>query len=252
MPNEIVVKVRSAAAPETVFKFLSDPQRAALWLGAGAVFDATPESPLLVPFPHSAAARGVVTNVTPGKGVEFTWGYEGHAELPPGSSKVRIDLEPDGVGTMIVLRHTLTAPPNVAAEHEQGWRHYATALAHAAFKTSGHVEKLIEDYHLAWNAADANARRESLARCWSPHGVFRDSMGSAAGRSDLAAYIDAARRYAPGVRIERAGAVLFTAGAALYPWRLVAEQGATLGSGYNVAQLGQDGLFDSVTGFWGS
>jgi uncharacterized protein YndB with AHSA1/START domain len=67
--------------------------------------------------------------------VVFTWGWEGqesgeHA-VAPGSSRVQIELAPDGDGTLVRLRH-LDLPEESREIHGQGWDNYLGRLAKAA------------------------------------------------------------------------------------------------------------------------
>jgi uncharacterized protein YndB with AHSA1/START domain len=69
-----------------------------------------------------------VVEVVDGAKVSFTWGWDGHTGVPPGSTLVEIELYPDGDGTRIVLTHSA-----IAAEeqdlHRRGWTHYLGRLA---------------------------------------------------------------------------------------------------------------------------
>ena len=51
--------------------------------------------------------------------------------VPPGSSRVEIDLLPEGDGTRLRLTHTVGAP-GFGAKVDAGWRHYTGRLALAA------------------------------------------------------------------------------------------------------------------------
>jgi len=62
----------------------------------------------------------------------FTWGFEGNAELPPGSSTVEVTLQADGDGTIVRLHHD-RLPTSVSREqHAIGWQHSVDRLAIAA------------------------------------------------------------------------------------------------------------------------
>jgi uncharacterized protein (TIGR03086 family) len=77
------------------------------------------------------SAAGTFTEVEPGRRVVFTWGWEGSADLPPGSSTVTITLEPAAGGTMVHLVHEgLTGEQE--ASHAAGWTHYLGRLVTAA------------------------------------------------------------------------------------------------------------------------
>ena len=53
--------------------------------------------------------------------VVVTWGWESaDYPVPPGSSRVQIDLIPDGDGTLVRLTHS-GLPPTLREAHRQGW-----------------------------------------------------------------------------------------------------------------------------------
>src|SRR5206468_5547682 len=77
------------------------------------------------------SAAGTFTEVEPGRRVVFTWGWEGSADLPPGSSTVIITLEPATGGTMVHLTHEGLSGEQEAS-HAEGWTHYLGRLVTAA------------------------------------------------------------------------------------------------------------------------
>ncbi len=98
-------EIRIAARPETVFDFFVDPE------------------------------KGEYVEIDAPNRVVFTWGWEGqetgeHA-VAPGSSRVEVELTPDGEGTLVRLRH-LDLPEQSREIHGQGWDMYLGRLAAAA------------------------------------------------------------------------------------------------------------------------
>jgi uncharacterized protein YndB with AHSA1/START domain len=86
---------------------------------------------------EQAIARGEYLEVDAPNRVVFTWGWEGqesgdgeHA-VPPGSSRVEVELTPDGDGTLVRLRH-LDLPEQSREIHGQGWDLYLGRLAKVA------------------------------------------------------------------------------------------------------------------------
>jgi len=60
--------------------------------------------------------------------VVFTWGFEGGGySVAEGSSRVEIDLKPEGKGTRLRLTHC-ELPPEAHERHDSGWSHYLGRL----------------------------------------------------------------------------------------------------------------------------
>ena len=136
--SEVVEReVRIAARPETVFEFLVDAEKQVLWMGRRAELDARPGGIYRVEINDQATARGEFVEVVPGKKVLMTFGWEGQEagegphDVPPGSSRVELMLEPEGDGTLVRLRH-YDLPAGAREIHGQGWDHYLGRLAIAA------------------------------------------------------------------------------------------------------------------------
>ena len=128
-------EVRIAARPETVFDFFVDPRKMLQWKGRKAELDPRPGGVYRVEISDEAVARGEYVEIEPPSRVVFTWGWEGqesgvHA-VPPGSSRVEVDLIPDGDGTLVRLRH-LDLPAESREIHGQGWDLYLGRLVAAA------------------------------------------------------------------------------------------------------------------------
>ena len=237
MPTDkLQIDIRIAARPATVFRFLSDPARFGAWMG------------------DAAAAVGEVLELVQDRGVVFSYGYRGHEAMGPGSTTVRIELEPDGEGTRVILTHEGLPDQATARGHEGGWRHYLSRLRGAAVadQLGGSVESAIDAYMCAWAEVDPARRLELLRHCWRDDGVFADSMGSAEGPAGLSAYIEAAQQVMPGARLERAGAATLVLDRARFAWRAVAADGTPLGQGVNFAEFDATGRIARLSGFWDS
>jgi uncharacterized protein YndB with AHSA1/START domain len=74
-------------------------------------------------------ASGSYVELDPPRRVVITWGWEGNAALPPGSTTVEFSLTADGDGTMLLLRHTGLPDAGSAVMHEEGWQLFAGRLA---------------------------------------------------------------------------------------------------------------------------
>ena len=128
-------EIRIAARPETVFDFLVDPEKMVRWKGRCAELDPRPGGVYRVEISDQAIARGEYVEIERPKRVVFTWGWEGQETGPhgvaPGSSRVEVELSPDGDGTLVRLRH-LDLPEDEREIHGQGWDNYLGRLAKAA------------------------------------------------------------------------------------------------------------------------
>jgi uncharacterized protein YndB with AHSA1/START domain len=124
-------EIRIAARPETVFQYFVDPVRLARWMGT-ATLDARPGGALQVAVAGIHRVSGEFVEVEPPRRVVFTWGWVDPAYgIPPGGSRVEIDLRPDGDLTIVRLRHYGLGADDVEA-HGEGWMHYLGRLAVAA------------------------------------------------------------------------------------------------------------------------
>jgi uncharacterized protein YndB with AHSA1/START domain len=124
-------EISIAAPPDVVFNFFTDPARHKLWLGREAFLDPRPGGVYRCIVNDTATVRGEYVVVDPPYRLVFTWGFEGDAAVPPGTSTVSIDLSPDGDGTRLRLVHT-GLPHPMLAPHDQGWAGYLAQLGMVA------------------------------------------------------------------------------------------------------------------------
>jgi len=130
-PEDGVVEreVRIAARPETIFPFLTDPEKMAQWQGTRATLDPRPGGIYRCEITPANTASGAFVTVEPPHRVVYTFGWEGEGSIvPPGSSTVEITLTADGDGTILRLRHSGLAP-EAREPHRIGWEHYLERLA---------------------------------------------------------------------------------------------------------------------------
>jgi uncharacterized protein YndB with AHSA1/START domain len=247
--DTVEVRMRIAAKPATVFRFLSDPDRFKQWMGNASLGTAVGD-PVVVNYPDGSSALGDIVEIIPGERLVFTWGYDNAARgIAPKTTRVAIQLTPIPSGTLVTLQHS-GIPRAERRGHAMGWRHYLSALSNVAASVAGLAEPAVEAYQNAWAERDAAKRDGFIAKCWSSDSIFRDMMGYAEGNQELADYIDAAQRFAPDVKLERVGPLLHAHGYINYRWRMVAPNGAVVMTGNNVGELSPEGVFLSMTGFW--
>ena len=99
-------EIRIEAPPDSVFPFLTDPEKIVRWKGVDATVEASPGGVYRVNVTGTKHAVGEYVEIDPPRRVVFTWGWEGDEQLPPGSSTVTIELIPDGDATIVRLTHS--------------------------------------------------------------------------------------------------------------------------------------------------
>lgn len=129
--GSLVREIHIDAPPETVFGFLTEPEKMVKWMGIEATFEARPGGLYRVNVNGEDVARGEVVEVTPPRRVVYSWGWEGGDVLPPGGSRIEITLEEEDGGTHLRMVHS-GIPTRMVAPHGEGWDHYVPRLAAAA------------------------------------------------------------------------------------------------------------------------
>ena len=120
-------EVRIDAPPDAVFGLLVDAESIRRWIGSVVMADPRPGGELTIDMNGSDIVRGEYVVVDRPHRVVFTWGYEGAADMGPGSSTVQIDLTADGDGTLLELVHR-DFPPDRLTDHADGWTHFLGRL----------------------------------------------------------------------------------------------------------------------------
>lgn len=119
-PVELAMAI--GATPARVAELL-DPAAWHLWQGVAVETDG---DQLAVTMHDGAVMRGVIRSRT-GAGVSIEWGWEDSEDVPPGSTSVRIDLIPQGLGTRLMLRHH-QLPFGAREPQRRLWKHHLTRL----------------------------------------------------------------------------------------------------------------------------
>jgi uncharacterized protein YndB with AHSA1/START domain len=134
MEDQVVEQtVRIEAPPEKVWRYWTSADGMAAWWGKAADLDPRPGGPFVVELAQGPVMRGEFLELVPYERLVFTFGWDGMAEVPPGSTRVEVTLAPEGSGsaTVLTLRHT-GLPEAQAGEHTGGWGHFLSVLAEAA------------------------------------------------------------------------------------------------------------------------
>jgi len=134
MTESLVVRreTQIAAAPATVFAYMTDPEKILSWMGTEAATEAHPGGLYLVKGISGRVARGAFREVVPVHRLAYSFGWDGDEEVPPGSGLVEIDLIDRDGGTLLRMTHSGLPNARQAAGHGRGWTHYLGRLATAA------------------------------------------------------------------------------------------------------------------------
>ena len=123
------------ASPETVWEFFVDPTKLMRWMGIDAELEPQPGGSYRCNVIPGHTAVGEFVEVDEPRRVVFTWGWEGNANVPPGSSTIEAELTPEGNGTSLRFTHRDLRTAESVASHAQGWDHYLARLELAAAGT---------------------------------------------------------------------------------------------------------------------
>jgi uncharacterized protein YndB with AHSA1/START domain len=127
---ELTKEIWIDAPPEKVYRYLVEPDLTVRWFGEQSWNE-----------PHSGGlyrvsvrghvVRGEFVELDPPRRLVYTWGWEpgGGSSLPPGSTRIEIDLIPDGDGTRLLFAHRDLPTAEEARRHGLGWDHYLGRLA---------------------------------------------------------------------------------------------------------------------------
>lgn len=127
---DLVVTQTIDAPPEVVFPFFTDAEQYARWMGTDVTIEATPGGTYRAGMREGLAAAGAFVEVDPPHRVVFTWGWEDHPLVPPGSSTVQVVLTAAaGGGTLVTLTHRGIPTEDERLHHGEGWRLYLSRLA---------------------------------------------------------------------------------------------------------------------------
>jgi uncharacterized protein YndB with AHSA1/START domain len=116
---EVVFERRLDAPRERVWRALTDPEELAAWL-APAEIDLREGGALVLEF-DDGIERGTITEIREPEVIAYTWN-EGKTD-----SLVRFELEADGDGTRLTLRHTFEREIDLSS-FGAGWHHHLELL----------------------------------------------------------------------------------------------------------------------------
>lgn len=248
LPHDLTRTVTIQAGPETVFRFFTDSARWASWWGAGSTIDAKVGGAIYIRHPNGVENAGEVLEIAPPQSISFTFGYASGKPYPPDASRVTIKLAATGAATRLALHHDF-ADEAVRDEMVQGWRFQLSLFSNVvANEVHAGAEGAVDAWFGLWSITDDGERGALIERLTVQGVTFRDRYSMLEGHEDLRTHIGAARRFMPGLKMERRGSVKHCQGTVLAEWAAVGADGAVRMSGTNVFQFAPDGKLASVTG----
>jgi uncharacterized protein YndB with AHSA1/START domain len=121
-------EMRIEAPPEVVFPYFTDPERMGRWIGIGHRLDPVPGGVLEIDINPKTSAMGQYVEIDPPKRVVFTFGWNDHPSVPPGSTTVEVTLTDDGGATRVHFAHRGLPSAEQREQHAQGWGHFLARL----------------------------------------------------------------------------------------------------------------------------
>lgn len=127
---EYQTSIEIAAAPETVFEYLTTEDGMTAWMGQRAELDPRPAGRFAVDI-AGYPIRGRYLHVERPTRVVVSWGVAGSEDLPAGASTVEFRLTATDGGTRVDVVHS-GLPETELAGHAAGWAHFLPRLTIAA------------------------------------------------------------------------------------------------------------------------
>lgn len=126
---ELVREIMIDATPETIFPFLTVPEKHREWEGTEVELDPTPGGIYRVLVHGQYQAAGTFLEVVPNEKIVIAFGWEGMPDVPPGSTQVEFTLHREGDKTRLRMVHSGLPDENQVMMHTTGWDHYLGRLA---------------------------------------------------------------------------------------------------------------------------
>ena len=118
------------AVPEDVFDHFVVPERLVRWMGDYARLEASEGGQFSVDI-NGVLIRGHYVTLQRPSLIEIAWGEAGNEQMPPGATRLRVEIEARDDGTMLRLAHSGLTPEE-ATKHGMGWPHFLDRLAAVA------------------------------------------------------------------------------------------------------------------------
>ena len=130
MSDAYQTQIDIEAAPEQVFDYFVKPELLVRWMGDFAKLEAKDGGLFAVDI-NGVIIRGEFVRIERPHLIEIAWGEAGNEAMPPGSTRLVVNLTAVAGGTRVELSHSGLVPVE-AAKHAIGWPHFLERLAMAA------------------------------------------------------------------------------------------------------------------------
>jgi uncharacterized protein YndB with AHSA1/START domain len=247
LPYSVDRSILIEADREVVFGFFTDSVRWATWWGAGSSVDPRPGGALRIRHSNGFVSEGEVLEIAKPERFVFTFSLQTERIIPPEESRVTMELEQQGAGTLIRVTHEV-ADAAVASQLVQGWRFHFSMFANAVanFVNAG-APDVVDAWFALWTEPDPAKREATLGRIAARKVRFRDRYSRLEGIDDVVSHTGAAQRFMPGIGLERKGSIRHCQGTVLADWVARSSDGQEKTSGTSVFLLGPGVKIDSVT-----
>jgi len=237
------------ADPELVFTFFTHAERWAAWWGSGSTMDPRVGGAIRIVHSNGFVSTGEVFEFEPPRRFGFTFSMQYQGVVPPEDSRVIFTIEPHANGTSVHVRHAV-ADKALADLLPQSWRFHLSLFTNAVSNlVNVGGSDLVDAWFGLWTEPDSEERMAKLRGIAAADASFRDPYSSLTGLEEIALHIAAARKFMPGIRMERAGPVRHCQGTALADWDAVGPDGQKRMTGTNVFVM-RRGKLESVTGIF--
>jgi uncharacterized protein YndB with AHSA1/START domain len=143
-PNDVQIEIYIQCQPETLFSFFTDPSKMKQWFGKDILLEPTVGGRFRIDLNGHDVALGEYLEVDPFKRIVMTFGWEKSKLVPPGASKLIIELLPEQEGTKLIFIHADLPSEEEKVSHEKGWQHFLQLLLLAAEGKEPGVDPLSE------------------------------------------------------------------------------------------------------------
>lgn len=241
---EITRELVVHAPRELVFRYFTDPERLAQWMGGSSRIGRSPGEPVDVVGPDGARATGQVLEAREPSLLRFTW-IGPDESMTESVVEIRLDVAP--AGTLLRLRHVLPVGVPVD-ESEAVW---ACHLARLAARTSHErldaaVARALDAWYMGWNADVETDRVVALGRACTADLVYRDDSVVAEDRDALTRHVARCRGVSPGITLAPDGDPLLLGDLLTADQAFVTPDGTAVGELRLVARVADDGRLRRV------